>query len=202
MQPVKVNQAQATIQEVVGLVVFEDKQGLINLLRKNGATIDDNISDENLIKVTYLAIAKSNGFKKDFSTYLVGKFSEEKVEYVADGEFFNFGEDGDKKKSGLFAKKEGGSGVGNALRKVGTEENINSLVNTGLGILSKKLTAKADQQSIKDATELASKKSEQALAEANLQAQKSASKKWVVPVVIASVLVVGAVIYFVIRKKK
>ncbi len=208
MQPVAVNQAQDAIQEAIGIAVLNDRDVLISILRKNGASIDDGISDNNLIKVTYLAIAKSNGFKKDFSDYLVGQFNEEQVGYVDDTDFFNADA---QKKAARAAKKTtrattrkeaGGSKVGLALRKVGTEENISSLVNAGLGVLSNKLTSKADKQSIQAATELASKKSEQALAEAKLQEEKSKTKKWIVPVAILGVILIGGIIYFVTRKKK
>ena len=85
---------------------------------------------------------------------------------------------------------------------MGTEENINALVNTGIGILSKKLTAKSDQASIAAATDFEAQKSQRTLAEAQLQQQKAASKKWVIPVVIGSVVVVGLIVFLVIRKKK
>lgn len=206
MQPVAVNQAQDTIQEAIGLAVLNDKDVLISLLRKNGASIDDSISDKDLIKVTYLAIAKSNGFKKDFSNYLVGSFSEETANYVDEEDFFN--QTGKEKREAKKTKRtekrqeKGGSTVGLALRKVGTEENISSLVNAGLGVLSNKLTSKADKQSIQAATELAAKRSEQALAEAQLQEKKAQSKKWIVPVAIVGVLLIGGIVYFVTRKKK
>jgi hypothetical protein len=205
MQQVEVNQAQGTIQDAIGLAVFEDKGAVIGMLRKNGAKVNDDISDDKLIKVVYLAIAKSNGFKSDFSNYLKSKFSEEQVGYVEE-DFFN--QDGkptklERQKALQEKRKEqGGSKVGLALKKVATEENINALVNTGIGILSKKLTAKSDQASITAATELSAQKSQQALAEAQLQEQKSKSRKWVIPVVIGSVVVVGLIVYFVIRKKK
>lgn len=208
MQPVAVNQAQESIQESIGLAVFQDRDKLIAMLRKNGASIDENISDDNLIKVTYLAVAKSSGFKKDFSDYLVGQFTEEQVGYVDDTDFFNVNAEkkaarATKKTARTTARKEaGGSKVGLALKKVGTEENISALVNTGLGVLANKLTAKADKESIQAATELASKKSQQALAEAQLQEQKAKSKKWVIPVVIGGLVVIGAIVYFVTRKKK
>jgi hypothetical protein len=197
MQQVEVNQAQATIQDAIGLAVFEDKGAVIGMLRKNGAKVNDDISDDKLIKVVYLAIAKSNGFKSDFSNYLKSKFSEEQVGYVEEG-FFNLTAAERKAKR----EAQGGSKVGLALKKVATEENINALVNTGIGILSKKLTAKSDQASITAATQLSAQKSQQALAEAQLQEQKSKSRKWVIPVVIGSVVVVGLIVYFVIRKKK
>ena len=197
MQQVEVNQAQATIQDAIGLAVFEDKGAVIGMLRKNGAKVNDDISDDKLIKVVYLAIAKSNGFKSDFSNYLKSKFSEEQVGYVEE-EFFNLTAAERKAKR----EAQGGSKVGLALKKVATEENINALVNTGIGILSKKLTAKSDQASITAATQLSAQKSQQALAEAQLQEQKSKSRKWVIPVVIGSVVVVGLIVYFVIRKKK
>ena len=198
MQPVEVNQAQGTIQEAIGLAVFEDKSAVIGMLRKNGAKVNDDISDDKLIKVVYLAIAKSNGFKSDFSNYLKSKFSEEQVGYVEE-EFFN---QTGKERREAQRKERGGTRVGVALKSVATEENIGALVNTGLGILSKKLTAKSDQASITAATELSAQKSQQALAEAKLQEQKQKRSKWVVPVVIGSVVIVGLVIFFVIRKKK
>jgi hypothetical protein len=174
------------------------------MLRKNGAKVNDDISDDKLIKVVYLAIAKSNGFKSDFSNYLKSKFSEEQVGYVEE-EFFDL--TAEQRKAKQTARKtkvaeQGGTKVGLALKKVATEENINALVNTGIGILSKKLTAKSDQASITAATQLSAQKSQQALAEAQLQEQKSKSRKWVIPVVIGSVVVVGLIVYFVIRKKK
>lgn len=197
MQPVEVNQAQGAIQEAIGLAVFEDRSLVIAMLRKNGAKVNDDISDDKLIKVVYLAIAKSNGFKSDFSNYLKSKFSEEQVGYVEE-EFFNLTAAERKAKR----EAQGGSKVGLALKKIATEENINALVNTGIGILSKKLTAKSDQASIAAATELSAQKSQQALAEAQLQQQKAASKKWVIPVIIGSVVVVGLIVFLVIRKKK
>lgn len=204
MEQFQVNEAQSSIQDAIGYAVHEDRDGVINLLRKNGASIDESISDENLIKVVYLAIAKSNGFKKDFSDYLIGKFAEDQVNYVEE-EFFNLTKEerlAARKQKQTLRKEAGGSKVGKALGSVATSENISALVNTGLGVLSKKLTAKADQQSIKDATNLAAQQSQQALNQTKLEEQRAASRKWIVPVVIGGVLVIGAVIFFVIRKKK
>jgi hypothetical protein len=88
------------------------------------------------------------------------------------------------------------------LGQIGTTENIQAAINTGLGVLSQKLTAKADQKSIADATALASERSKQAAAEAEAADKKAAAgdatRKWVVPVVIGVsvvAVIVGVVIY-------
>lgn len=209
-------EAQNLIETSIGYMLNDDRDELINLLRQNGVTVNDNVSDDDLLNMTYVAIGKSTQFKRDLAKYLDAQARDENSLNYVEEEFFN----NDGKKAARQAKKTakvtarkteanptGKSKAGLLLGQLGTQENIQAAINTGLGVLSSKLTAKADQKSIADATKLATEKSKQALAEADAADKKAAAgqatKKWVVPVVIGvSVIavVVGLVIYM--RKRK
>jgi hypothetical protein len=161
--------------------------------------------------MTYVAIGKSLQFKKDLAKYLDSKANESYEGYV-DEEFFNVDAE---KKAARTAKKtakktaqaetrktQGGTKVGLAIKSVATKENVQSLINTGLGVLSDSLTAKADRKSIQDATALATEKSKQAIAEAQAQdSAKSKMKAWLIPTLIGVVVIGGIVTYFVIKKR-
>ena len=209
-------EAQNLIETSIGYMLVDDRDDLINLLRQNGVNVDDNVSDDDLLNMTYVAIGKSTQFKRDLAKYLDAQSKgETTLNYVDEG-FFN----GDGKKATRQAKKTtkvtarkteanptGKSKAGLLLGQIGTQENIQAAINTGLGVLSSKLTAKADQKSIADATTLAAERSKAAAAEALAADRKAeaglATKKWVVPVVIGvSVIavVVGIVIYMKKRK--
>jgi hypothetical protein len=99
-------------------------------------------------------------------------------------------------------KTKGGTKVGLAVKSVATPENIQSVINTGLGVLADSLTAKADRKSIQEATALASERSKQAIAEASAQdSAKSKMKAWIIPTLIGVVVIGGIVTYLVIKKK-
>lgn len=208
-------EAQNLIETSIGYMLVDDRDDLINLLRQNGVNVDDNISDDDLLNMTYVAIGKSTQFKRDLAKYLDAQSKGETTLNYVDEEFFN----GDgkatrqaKRTAKVTARKTeanptGKSKAGLLLGQIGTQENIQAAINTGLGVLSSKLTAKADQKSIADATTLAAERSKQAAAEALAADRKAeaglATKKWVVPVVIGvSVIavVVGLVIYMKKRK--
>ena len=209
-------EAQNLIETSIGYMLVDDRDDLINLLRQNGVNVDDNVSDDDLLNMTYVAIGKSTQFKRDLAKYLDAQSKgETTLNYVDEG-FFN----NDGKKAARQAKKTakvttrkteanptGKSKAGLLLGQIGTQENIQAAINTGLGVLSSKLTAKADQKSIAAATALAAENSKAAAAEALAADRKAeaglATKKWVVPVVIGvSVIavVVGIVIYMKKRK--
>jgi len=211
-------EAQNLIETSIGYMLVDDRDDLINLLRQNGVNVDDNVSDDDLLNMTYVAIGKSTQFKRDLAKYLDAQSKGETTLNYVDEEFFN--NDGKTKKQIKIEKKQtrintrkteanptGKSKAGLLLGQIGTQENIQAAINTGLGVLSSKLTAKADQKSIADATTLAAERSKAAAAEALAADRKAeaglATKKWVVPVVIGvSVIavVVGLVIYM--RKRK
>jgi hypothetical protein len=209
-------EAQNLIETSIGYMLVDDRDDLINLLRQNGVNVDDNVSDDDLLNMTYVAIGKSTQFKRDLAKYLDAQARDENSLNYVEEEFFNK----DGKKAARTAKKTakvtarkteanptGKSKAGLLLGQIGTQENIQAAINTGLGVLSSKLTAKADQKSIAAATALAAENSKAAAAEALAADRKAeaglATKKWVVPVVIGvSVIavVVGIVIYMKKRK--
>jgi hypothetical protein len=214
-------EAQNLIETSIGYMLNDDRDDLINLLRQNGVNVSDNVSDDDLLNMTYVAIGRSTQFKRDLAKYLDAQSKGETTLNYVDGEFFNlFG--GKKKSSGgtpapkkpkvstadkqkariTDANPSGKTKAGLLLGQIGTTENIQAAINTGLGVLSQKLTAKADQKSIADATALASERSKQAAAEAEAADKKAAAgdatRKWVVPVVIGVsvvAVIVGVVIY-------
>jgi hypothetical protein len=209
-------EAQNLIETSIGYMLNDDRDDLITLLRQNGVNVSDDVSDEDLLNMTYIAIGRSNQFKRDLAKYLDAQAKgETTLNYVDEG-FFNANGKKNKPKVNPAEKRkkritetnpEGKSKAGRLLGQIGTQENIQAAINTGLGVLSQKLTAKADQKTVADATTLAAARSQAAKAEAEAADKKAAAgeatKKWVVPVIIGvSVIavVVGIVIYM--RKNK
>ena len=193
-------------------MVYEDRGTLIDLLRKNGVQVSDNVSDDDLIKMTYVAIGNSLQFKKDLARYIDAQTKEAYEGYV-DEEFFNV--DADKKAARTAKRTErktardtaktarGGSKVGVAVKGIATKENVQAAINTGLGLLADSLSSKADRKTVQEATLLASEKSKQAIAEAQAEdSKKSRIKSWIIPTLIGVVVIGGIVTYFVMRKRK
>ena len=212
MKQLDVYEAKDVIIKSIGYMVYEDRGTLIDLLRKNGVQVSDNVSDDDLIKMTYVAIGNSLQFKKDLSRYIDAQTKEAYEGYV-DEEFFNV--DADKKAARTAKKTErktardtaktarGGSKVGVAVKGIATKENVQAAINTGLGLLADSLSAKADRKTVQEATLLASEKSKQAIAEAQAEdSKKSRIKSWIIPTLIGVVVIGGIVTYFVMRKRK
>jgi len=212
MKQLDVYEAKDVIVKIIGLMVYEDRGTLIDLLRKNGVQVSDNVSDDDLIKITYVAIGNSLQFKKDLARYIDAQTKEAYEGYVEE-EFFN--KDGDNKAKRVAKRTEkktaretaktarGGSKVGVAVKGIATKENVQSVINTGLGLLADSLSAKADRKTVQDATLLASEKSKQAIAEAEKEdAKKSRIKSWIIPTIIGVVVIGGIITYFVIKKRK
>jgi hypothetical protein len=208
MNQLDVYQAKDLLMQSIGLMAYEDRDTLVTLLRKNGVQVEDNVSTNDLLNMTYVAIANSLQFKKDLAKYLESKAIESYEGYV-DEEFFNLTKE--EREAKRTAKKtaktetrktQGGTKVGLAIKSVATPENIQSVINTGLGVLADSLTAKADRKAIQDATALASERSQQAIAEAQAQdSAKSKIKAWIIPTIIGVVVIGGIVTYLVIKKR-
>jgi len=212
MKQLDVYEAKDVIIKSIGYMVYEDRGTLIDLLRKNGVQVSDNVSDDDLIKMTYVAIGNSLQFKKDLARYIDAQTKEAYEGYV-DEEFFNV--DADKKAARTAKKTErktardtaktarGGSKVGVAVKGIATKENVQAAINTGLGLLADSLSAKADRKTVQEATLLASEKSKQAIAEAQAEdSKKSRIKSWIVPTLIGVVVIGGIVTYFIMKKRK
>lgn len=202
MQQPDVYQIQDAVVKSIGLLVYEDREGVIMLLRKNGVVVDDKISDNDLISTTILAVAHSQTFRKDLGDVLAYAGKEENASYVND-DFFN--ETGKERRAAKKTEKkktiaaQGGTKVGLAVKSLATPENIGTVVNTGLAFLSQKLTAKADKESIAAATDLEAQKAISAKNQAEAQDKKN---KWIMPVVIIGVLAIGLTAFFLLKKKK
>jgi len=207
-------QAQDLIEKSIGLTLQENREDLIDLLIQNGVQVPNNVSDDDLLTMVYVAIGQSNQFKKDLARYIEAQSRGESTLNYVDEEFFNA--NGKKKKPKVSPSEkrktritdtnpEGKSKAGLLLGQIGTKENIQAAINTGLGVLTQKLTSKADQRTIQDATDLSVQKSKEAAALAETEDKKrqrqEATKKWVVPVVIG-VVVVAAVVGFIIYKRR
>lgn len=206
MKQLDVYEAKDVIIKSIGYMVYEDRGTLIDLLRKNGVQISDNVSDDDLIKMTYVAIGNSLQFKKDLARYIDAQTKEAYEGYVEE-EFFNA--PGDDRKAARVAKRtekktaRGGSKVGVAVKGIATKENVQAAINTGLGLLADSLSAKADRKTVQEATLLASEKSKQAIAEAQAEdSKKSRIKSWIIPTLIGVVVIGGIVTYFIMKKRK
>jgi hypothetical protein len=207
--------------ESIGVMVAEDREALIDILKRNGVMISDSPSDEELLDVSLKALKDSINFRKDIQDYLV-----DSVENAED-ETSNFvnGKGGTSKVGtwlkGAFGKKEGGSAVGNFFRNsLFTKENLSAAVGLGLGYAGTRLQSNAQKSSNQQAIDFEKAKAEAAMAEAKrletegLLAQMGfgkeggggadgGKKKWILPVaIIGGVAVVGTILYFVLRKRQ
>lgn len=192
-------QSQDLFIESLGICAYKKKAELIALLRKNGIKVDDNISEKDLIKVAMVACAKSQSCRKDLTDFLTDCIVEEQVGYVQEDFFSQTGQPATgttvkKKKTGIFAKKEGGSGVGNFLRSDAGKDTVSKALNAGISLLFKG----KDQKQANDTLNQAAGQANDAGINAAADEKKN---KWVLPAIIGGVVVIGVVIYFATRKK-
>lgn len=194
-----VNELSDNINKIVAATVVNDKQGLITILKKNGLVVSATTTDADLIGVTYLGAARSQRLRNDLVAYWSSQLnftddvSPEKDFFEANGKV----KVPKVKVPNPSKVSAGGSGtqVGNVLRGLFTKENVNAGLNTGLQVMGAKLTAKADSATINAATQ-----NEVAKTQRLMEEQKGGGgKKWVLPVVIGVVAIIGLVIYL---KKK
>ena len=101
--------------------------------------------------------------------------------------------------------------MGNFLATIFSQENVSSLVGAGINYGTTALQNKANAKGNKDAIAYEEAKAKSALAQAQLESLKQSTtppnpkgdgkKKWVLPVVIGGILVVGIVTFILVRKK-
>jgi hypothetical protein len=203
----------------LGTMSIEDRDSLIAMLQQSGYYVDSSSSQDELLSDSLKAIRDSSKFRIYLEQYL--KKLTSMSSFSGDDEGFYSNSDGSTKKSsalgGLLKKKEGGTAVGNAFR-----QNIGVAIGAGIGALSTKLAdssaKKGNEQAIAFETAKAKTAAEQAnLLQRQLEASQSVGggvltgspdatqkggKKWVLPVAIGGgVLVIGAILFFVLRKK-
>lgn len=201
-----------------------EREKLVSALNKNGVDIDINDSNQELYTAIFTAIAESKAFRLDIKKAIYSFLNKEidNQEMSMDGYFANNGGFSpatstflgkfveSAKKSGAIPqttapkqkKKFKDTAVGGFLSGLFTKENASQIANAGINILTTKLTQKADQQLLNLGVEYQVQKAE------TLDLQKETEKerkKWVVPVIIASTIVVLSIIGYLIyvnSKKK
>lgn len=206
-------QAQDLAVEAVGIAAYNQKPELIALLAKNGVKVPDDISERDLISITLVACAKSNACRADLSNFLTESIAEGQLGYVQD-EFFNSvggprivipgvtpgttapktetQTDKKKKKGGkVFAKKEGGSAVGNFFRSEQGKDTIKTGINLGFSTLLKGKSGAEANQTLQSATE-----------QGDNAGKGDTKSKWVLPAIIGGVVLIGVIVYFSTRGAK
>lgn len=190
-----------SIAKIIGIMSVNDTTALISLLKKNGFFVTQESSQKELLDSAFMGIKDSQSFRDDLANYLILSAKSSSVNasgysnYV-DSNFLNT------------------TGVGDTLRTIFSQSNIDAVVKGGISVFSAKLQADAtkgsEQRAIDYQTALAQTAAAQALAaqaqaKANTTATTttaSSKPSWVMPVVIiGSILLVGTVVYMVARKK-
>lgn len=185
-------------------LVMNRKEEVISLLRKSGLAISKSSSDDEIIYAVYAAFQKVPTFRRDL--YALANERVEESSFTGD-DFFNYVDDGDffnwngKKNPNLRSQGGEGTKVGNFLRGIFTPERKDQLLNTGFDVLTKKLTQKADSAQAQQLIQLEAAKAQTALAEAERNRTQPKKGKWIIPAVIGGIVVVGVIVYFVVRKK-
>lgn len=210
------NQYADIVVEGIGIMAIEDKPALVDILKRSGSLVTELSTTDEILDASFKSLKDNKNFRKEIQDYLTIALSS------AEDEQNNFSNGtGQPSKvgtylKGVFGKKEGGSGFGNALRSIFSQENISTAVGLGMTYASTRLNANAQKGSNQQAIDFERAKAETAMAEAKrleteglLAQMKSAvvgtdgkRKGWVLPVVIiGGVAVVGTILYFVLRKR-
>jgi hypothetical protein len=196
------------VTSAIALMSEYDKPALLEILKRSGSMVTELSTQQEMLDASFKALKDSERFRQDLLDYIQATQTE------GDANFSNAS--GWLKK--LFAKKEGGSAVGNALKNVFSQENISALAGVGISYASTRLQDSASKKGNQQATDYKVAEANASLAEAkrleaegNANATRGASQtnaptsgrpKWVLPVAIGGgVLVLGVVLYFALRKK-
>lgn len=195
-----------------------EREKLVSALNKNGVDLSINATNEELYTAIFTAIAESKAFRLDIKKAIYSFLSNQtdNQELSANGGFSpttatflgKFVEGA--KQSGAIPttqtskqkKKFKDTAVGGFLSGLFTKENASQLANAGINVLTTKLTQRADQQSIDQGIQYQVVKAETLDKEREVEDKR---KKWVVPVIIASSIVVLSIIGYLIyvnSKKK
>lgn len=200
-------QSEEIVLGLLGDASINDPSSLINMLNASGYNASPSMSNDQLLTMSLKAMKDSNKFKGMLSTYLQKRAMEiqsEMSSFTGNESFLNAG-----------GKIDWGGILGDTAKTA-----IPAIVNGGISYGSSKLQANANKGSEQRAIELAKEQTKQA--QANVEAARLAAQagggasggsasgggasskpKWVVPVIIgASVLVLGVVVFMVVRKKK
>ena len=192
------------ITQIIGIMSVEDKPALVALLKRVGSFVTQESTQQELLDATFKAIKDSQRFRDELANYLV--LQSQSTQSNASG-YSNYVD------SGFF----NASGLSNALNAIFSPANIQAATSAGIGVLAAKLTANAnkgtEQRAIDYQVALAQTAASNAAAAQAQAAAIAASKSsgvgatttkssWVMPVaIIGGILLVGTIIFVVVRKK-
>jgi len=213
MQNQNINKEDIANEIIVRMAAIpSEREKLISALAKNGVKMDDTTPNEELYTAIFSGIVYSKAFRNDIKKAVYSYLKSEGEQMSMDSSFsYQTG----LGSAGLFAgqalqqtqaTKTTTSGVkkpfketavGKFLGGLFTPENASNLANLGINALNQKLTQKADQQSIDQGIQYQVEKAN--TLDKEIQKEES-KKKWVVPVIIASSVLVLAIIGYAIYK--
>ena len=193
------SQAADAITQAIVVMSTENVPELVGLLKNSGSFVTQQSSQEQLLDAAFKALKNSSQFRKNLGAYLINVTNTDNGDYgnFVDTDFSNF-----VKYDPTVAGS--GSRVGNLLRQIGTKENIDTLIKTGIGVGAAKLQESANKSSEQRAIDyqIATAKANEAQALINAQNPPAAKNKWILPVGIGlGGILVGTVIYFAVKKK-
>lgn len=228
---------QFAINSAVAVISENDKSALVRMLQRQGSFVTPLSSKKAVIDATFKGIQDSPKFRQELEDYIVSevtgtelpkpksqinsalikvaqnlpKLKKDRLSKIEslNSNFSSFSDFDDNFANQTKEK----TAVGNALSTIFSQENINTALGLGMGVIATRMNENAKKGTNQQAIDFEKAKTENALAQARiLEAQgklpqisptPSGSKKWVMPVAIGGgILVLGTIIYFVMKKKK
>jgi hypothetical protein len=190
------------IYKTLVIMSEDDKPSLVEMLKKSGSLETELSTQKELLDASFKALMLSDRFRNELRKYLAQQIMQSDMSsFVGDDAYAN---------QGGYKEKMGYTRVGGFLRNTFSSDNINKFLDVGLAFASAKLQDSASRKGNQQAIDFELAKAKSTDAESlRLQAEAMArsttapsSKKWVLPVAIGGgVLVLGVIIYLVMRKK-
>jgi len=193
------------------------REKIISALGKNGVVMDVNTPNNQLYTAIFSGIAYSKAFRGDVKKAIYSYIQEKGDEQAMDSSFsyqtgltsagifagqaYQASQTNKPKTTTTTTKKDFWTDTkfGQVLGGIVTPENAAAVFSTGINALNQKLTSRADKQTIEQGVQFEVQRAETL----DKEIQKDqARKKWVVPVIIASSIVVIAIVGYVIYKNK
>jgi len=194
---------QFAINSAVAVISENDKPAMIRMLQKQGSFVTPLSSKSAIIDATFKAIQDSPKFREELQSYIVGEVTGTPT--LGKGNYDNFANGTGKTQTR----------AGEILSTIFSQENISTALGLGMGVLATRMNEKAKKGGNQQAIDFEKAQTEKALAQAKLlEAQgklpqvsstpeETKKSKWVMPVAIGGgILLLGTIIYFVMKKKK
>lgn len=205
-------------QSEIGVAIISEmantpsqREKLIAALAKNGVTMDIEVPNDELYTAIFSGITYSKAFRTDVKKAVYSYLQE--LENEGDNLSFlgstattglqqaaSYAQQQQAKTTTTTTKKKfADTTFGKFLGGFLTPETASNLANVGINAINQKITSRADQATIDQGIQFQVEKAE--TLDKEIQTQQ-ARKKWVVPVIIASSIVVLAIIGYVIYKNR